>query len=68
MAAWIYSSSNKRNNLTLRPRIKRLTSRTICFSQSVKLHEQVIGGFFHREERKKIKRPKVLYQDITVLL
>ncbi len=35
----------ERNNLPLRPRIKRLARRTICFSRSVELHEKVIGAF-----------------------
>ena len=40
----------ERKHLTLRPRIKRLTRKTICFSRSTQLHDIVIGLFIHRYE------------------
>ena len=40
----------ERKHLTLRTRIKRLVRKTICFSQSVQLHETVIGLFINRFE------------------
>jgi len=33
----------ERKNLTLRTRIKRLAKRTICFSKSLLMHDNVIG-------------------------
>ncbi|WP_244565057.1 IS1 family transposase, partial [Escherichia coli] len=38
----------KRNNLTLRTRIKWLACKTICFSRSVEIHEKVIGSFIEK--------------------
>lgn len=38
----------KRNDLTLRTRIKRLARKTICFSRSFELHEKVIGAFIEK--------------------
>ena len=32
----------------LRTRIKRLVSKTICFSRSVEIHEKVIGSFIEK--------------------
>jgi insertion element IS1 protein InsB len=40
----------ERKHLTLRTRIKRLVRKTICFSQSVQMHETVIGLFINRFE------------------
>ncbi|BDI44215.1 hypothetical protein OkiPb00232_50910 [Escherichia coli] len=36
------------NNLALKPRIKRLARKTICFSHSVELHEKVIGAVIEK--------------------
>ncbi|GAB5125216.1 hypothetical protein ECPV1252_45250 [Escherichia coli] len=36
------------NNLALKPRIKRLARKTICFSLSVELHEKVIGAVIEK--------------------
>ncbi len=36
----IFTQRIERNNLTLRTRIKRLVSKTICFSRSVEIHEK----------------------------
>ena len=44
----IFTQRIERNNLTLRPRIKRLARKTICFSRSVELHEKVIGAFIEK--------------------
>ncbi|HFP4256619.1 TPA: IS1 family transposase [Escherichia coli] len=44
----IFTQRIERNNLTLRPRIKRLVSKTLCFSRSVELHEKVIGVFIEK--------------------
>jgi insertion element IS1 protein InsB len=40
----------ERKHLTLRTRIKRLTRKTICFSQSIQMHDIVIGLFVNRYE------------------
>jgi insertion element IS1 protein InsB len=40
----------ERKYLTLRTRIKRSVRRTICFANSVQLHEIVIGLFLNRFE------------------
>jgi insertion element IS1 protein InsB len=40
----------ERKHLTLRTRIKRLVSKTICFSRSIAMHEIVIGLFSNRFE------------------
>ncbi len=40
----------ERKHLTLRTRIKRLTRKTICFSQSVFMHDTGIGLFVNRSE------------------
>jgi insertion element IS1 protein InsB len=40
----------ERKHLTLRTRIKRLARKTICFSQSIELHDIVIGLFVNRYE------------------
>jgi insertion element IS1 protein InsB len=40
----------ERKHLTLRPRIKRLARKTICFSKSIELHDIVIGLFVNRYE------------------
>ena len=40
----------ERKHLTLRTRIKRVVSKTICFSKSVQMHELVIGLFINRFE------------------
>jgi insertion element IS1 protein InsB len=39
-----------RKHLTLRTQIKRLVRKTICFSNSVQMHEIVIGLFINRFE------------------
>ncbi|EIP3424547.1 hypothetical protein LSE82_003277 [Salmonella enterica] len=44
----IFTQRIERNNLTLKPRIKRLVRRTICFSKSVEMHEKVIGAFIEK--------------------
>ncbi|EFB2278990.1 IS1 family transposase, partial [Escherichia coli] len=44
----IFTQRIKRNNLTLRTRIKRLACKTICFSRSVEIHEKVIGSFIEK--------------------
>ncbi|EMJ2323323.1 hypothetical protein V7L32_003752 [Salmonella enterica] len=44
----IFTQRIERNNLTLKPRIKRLARRTICFSKSVEMHEKVIGAFIEK--------------------
>ncbi|HBX9795162.1 MULTISPECIES: IS1-like element IS1N family transposase [Klebsiella pneumoniae complex] len=44
----IFTQRIKRNNLTLRTRIKRLARKTICFSRSVEIHEKVIGTFIEK--------------------
>jgi IS1 family transposase len=38
----------ERKHLTLRTRIKRLVRKTICFSQSIQMHDIVIGLFVNR--------------------
>ena len=38
----------ERKHTTLRARIKRLTRKTICFSQSIQMHDLVIGLFINR--------------------
>jgi len=38
----------ERTHLTLRTRIKRLVRKTICFSQSIQMHDIVIGLFVNR--------------------
>jgi insertion element IS1 protein InsB len=40
----------ERKHLTLRPRLKRLVRRTLCFSKSIALHDIVIGLFINRYE------------------
>ena len=40
----------ERKHLTLRTRIKRLVRKPICFSESVQMHELVIGLFINRFE------------------
>ena len=40
----------ERKHLTLRTRIKRLVRKTICFSNSIELHDIVIGLFINRYE------------------
>jgi insertion element IS1 protein InsB len=40
----------ERKHLTLRPRIKRLVRKTICFSRSVKIYDIVIFLFVNRYE------------------
>ncbi len=40
----------ERKHLTLRTRIKRLMRKTICFSQSIQMHDIVIGLFVNRYE------------------
>ena len=37
----------ERHHLTLRTRIKRLARKTICFSKSKTIHENVIGAFIN---------------------
>lgn len=37
-------------HLNLRPRIKRLARKTICFSKSIVMHDVVIGLFINRYE------------------
>lgn len=44
----IFTQRIERNNLTLRTRLKRLAHKTICFSRSVEMHENVIGAFIER--------------------
>jgi len=44
----IFIQRMARNNLILRPRIKRLVRKTICFSRSIALHERVIGVFIEK--------------------
>lgn len=44
----IFTQRIKRNNLTLRTRVKRLVRKTICFSRSVELREKVIGDFIEK--------------------
>jgi insertion element IS1 protein InsB len=45
-----YTQKIARKHLTLRTRIKRLARKTICFSQSVQMHDLVIGLFVNRSE------------------
>jgi insertion element IS1 protein InsB len=40
----------ERKHLTLRTRLKRLVRKTICFSQSIAMHDIVIGLFINRYE------------------
>jgi insertion element IS1 protein InsB len=40
----------ERKHLTLRTRIKRLVRKTICFSKSIEMHENMIGLFINRFE------------------
>lgn len=40
----------ERKHLPLRPRIKRLTRKTICFSKSTQMHDIVLGLFVNRYE------------------
>jgi IS1 family transposase len=40
----------ERKHLTLRTRIKRLTRKTIWFSNTILMHDTVIGLFIHRDE------------------
>ena len=43
-----YTQNIERQNLTFRTRIKRLTRRTICFSKSAQIHDNVIGEFIRQ--------------------
>jgi insertion element IS1 protein InsB len=40
----------ERKHLTLRTRSKRLARKTPCFSQSVRMHDMVIGLFMNRDK------------------
>ena len=40
----------ERKHLALRPRIKRLARKTICFSRAVQMHDLIIGLFMNRYE------------------
>lgn len=40
----------ERKHLTLRPRLKRLARRTLCFSKSTQIHDLIIGLFINRFE------------------
>ncbi|MBD2179303.1 hypothetical protein H6F42_20475 [Pseudanabaena sp. FACHB-1998] len=40
----------ERKHLTLRTRIKRLATKTICFSKSIVMHDIVIGLFINKYE------------------
>jgi insertion element IS1 protein InsB len=44
------TQQSKRKHLTLRTRMKRLTRKTICFSQSIEMHDIVLGLFVNRYE------------------
>jgi len=44
----VHTQQIERKHLTLRRRIKRLARKTICFSQSVLMHDIVIGLFVNR--------------------
>ena len=44
----IFTQRIERNNLRLRPRIKWLARKTICFSRSIEVHEKVIGSFIEK--------------------
>lgn len=44
----IFTQRIERNNLTPRPRTKRLALKTICFSISIEIHEKVIGAFIEK--------------------
>ena len=44
----IFFQRIERNNLMLRTRIKRLASKTLCFSRSVEVHGEVIGAFIKK--------------------
>jgi insertion element IS1 protein InsB len=46
----IHTQQIERKHLTLRTRIKRLARKTICFSQSIFMHDTVIGLFVNRYE------------------
>lgn len=46
----LYTQQSERKHLTLRTRIKRLARKTICFSNSVFMHDGVIGLFVNRYE------------------
>jgi insertion element IS1 protein InsB len=41
---------SERKHLTLRPRIQRVARRTLCFAQSLSLHDTVIGLVGNRYE------------------
>jgi insertion element IS1 protein InsB len=45
-----YTQKIERTHLTLRTRIKRLARKTICFSNSIQMHDIVIGLFVNRYE------------------
>jgi insertion element IS1 protein InsB len=44
-----FTQSIERQNLNFRTRIKRLQRKTLCFSKSVDMHDNVIGEFTNRE-------------------
>ena len=46
----VHTQQIARKHLTLRTRIKRVARKTMCFSQSVLLHDTVIGLFVNRYE------------------
>ena len=46
----IHTQQIERNHLTLRTRLKRLARKTLCFSQSVFMHDTGIGLFVNRYE------------------
>ena len=48
-----HTQTIERKHLTLRTRIKRLVRKTICFSESVVMHDIVIGLFINRFEFKR---------------
>jgi insertion element IS1 protein InsB len=49
-AGKVHTQQIERQPLTLRTRIKRLARKTLCFSQSVFMHDPVIGLFVNRYE------------------
>jgi insertion element IS1 protein InsB len=46
----LYTQQIERKHLTLRTRSKRLARKTLCFSNSVFMHDTVIGLFVNRYE------------------
>ena len=44
----IFTQRIERNNLPLRPRIRRPARKTICFPRSVEIHEKIIGSFIEK--------------------